>query len=180
MRQASVEEYFSLDAGSPLRHEYYDGAICVLPDSSLSHARITSNVLAALHRTECETFHGRMRLMTPSGLYTYPDLSAVCSEPEFIGEEERTTLLNPVLVGEVLSDTTRDYDRCEKFEMYRSIPSLREYVLIEQTRPSIEIRRRSLDRWTSSTIDSLDQVVHFASINVDLPLTRIYERVEFA
>jgi Uma2 family endonuclease len=180
-RQYSVEDYYFVDVGSPMRHEYFDGEIYAMPGSSLSHARITTNVLAALNSTACEAFHGDMRLMTPSGLYTYPDISVVCSEPEFIGEEERTTLLNPILIVEVLSDATHAYDRGEKFKMYRSIASLREYVLIEQKCPAIELRRRNADNtWSTSTVDSLDQIVHFASIDVDLPLTRIYERVEFA
>lgn len=183
-RQYSVKDYFFLEVGSPIRHEYFDGVIYAMSGGTRTHARIAVNVIAAfnnlLRGTPCEPFHGDMRVMTPSGLYTYPDASVACGGPEVIGDEERTTLLNPVVIVEVLSDSTRKYDRGEKFENYRSIPSLREYVLIEQTRASVEIRQRTAnDKWVTSTIDSLDQTVHLASINVDLPLASIYERVEF-
>jgi len=183
-RQYSVEDYLSLEAGSPARHEYYDGAIFLMSGGTRAHARIALNVASALDEvlndTPCEPYSSDMRLRTPSGLYTYPDVSVVCGEPELIGKEKETTLLNPTLIVEVLSDSTHGYDRGEKFELYRSITSLREYVLIEQTRASVEIRRRSAgNRWTTSVVASLDQSVHFASINVDLPLARIYRRVRF-
>jgi len=183
-RRYTVEDYYFVDVGSPIRHEYYDGEIYAMSGGTRTHARIGGNVFAALHEAlrgkACEPFNSDMRLMTPSGLHTYPDVSVVCGEAEVIGQEERTTLLNPIMIVEVLSDSTRAYDRGEKFEMYRSITSLREYVLIEQIRPSVELRRRAPDNeWTVFTTESLDQVVHLASIEIDLPLTRIYERVEF-
>lgn len=182
--QYTVEDYFFVDVGSPIRHEYYDGEIFAMSGGTRAHARIALNVASALDDalsdTPCEPYHSDMRLRTPSGLYTYPDVSVVCGEPELIGKEEETTLLNPTLLVEVLSDSTRAYNRGQKFEMYRSIASLREYVLIEQKRPWVELRRRTReDTWTASTVESLDQSVHLASINVDLPLARIYRRVRF-
>lgn len=183
-RRYTVEDYYFIDAGSPIRHEYFHGEIYAMSGGTRVHARIAGNVFAAFHTalrgTACEPFSSDMRLTTPSGLYTYPDVSVVCGQREVIGLEERTTLLNPVVLVEVLSDSTRQYDRGEKFEMYRSIASLRDYVLIEQSRPWVEHRRRSPEgEWTSFTAQSLDQVVRLASIEVDLPLAGIYERVEF-
>lgn len=188
MRQSqlhyTIEDYFFVDVGSPIRHEYYDGEIFAMSGGTRAHARIAVNIVSALDEalsdTPCEPYNSDMRVKTPSGLYTYPDASVVCGEPELIGDEERTTLLNPALLVEVLSDSTRAYNLGQKFEMYRSIASLREYVLVEQRRPSVELRRRSGDgNWTTSTVESLDQIAHFASINVDLPLARIYRRVRF-
>lgn len=183
-RQYTVEDYFFVDVGSPIRHEYFDGEIYAMSGGTRVHARIAVNVIvalgAALRGTPCEPFGGDMRVKTPSGLYTYPDASVVCGKVEEIGTEERTTLVNPVVIVEVLSNSTRKYDRGEKFENYRSIASLREYLLIEQTQPSVELRQRTANgEWTSTTIDSLDQSVHLASIDVGVPLASIYERVEF-
>jgi len=183
-RQYSVEDYFFVDVGSPIRHEYFDGEIHAMSGGTRTQARIAVNVVAALHvmlgGTRCEAFHGDMRVRTPSGLYTYPDASVVCGTAETVDVEERTTLLNPVVIVEVLSDSTRRYDRGQKFENYRSIPSLREYLLVEQTGPSVELRRRGAENeWTSSTFESLDQTVRLESIDVDLKLSTIYERVEF-
>lgn len=184
-RQYSVEDYYFLDIGSPIRLEYFEGDIYAMSGGTRAHSRITINVLtafrSALRGTQCEPYDGNMRVMTSAGLYTYPDASVVCGKSEMIGKDERTTLLNPTLIVEVLSDSTRKYDRGEKFENYRSIDSLREYLLIEQLRPSVELRRRSAENeWSTSTIESLDQSVHLASIDIDLPLTSIYELVEFA
>ena len=183
-RQYSVEDYFFVDVGSPIRHEYFDGEIYAMSGGTRTHARISGNVYAlldaALDGTRCEPFNGDMRVKTPSGLYTYPDASVVCGEAEVVDIEERTTLLNPVVLVEVSSASTHRYDRGEKFENYRSIPTLREYLLVEQTRPSVELRRRGAENeWIVSTIDSLDQSMHLESIDVDLPLARIYKRVEF-
>ena len=121
-----------------------------------------------------------MRVTTPSGLYTYPDVSVVCGEAEEIGEGDETTLLNPILIVEVLSDSTRRYDRGQKFENYRTIASLREYVLIEQDRPFVELRQRvAANEWKTSSVEGLAQSAHLASIGVDLPLAHIYKRVKF-
>lgn len=125
------------------------------------HASILRNVMVASWNGEHETFGSTMRLKT-----------------EFIGEE-RTTLLNPCAIVEVLSNATRAYDPGEKFESYRSIDSLQEYLLIEQVRPSVELCRRVGNQWTGFTFESLDQSVHLASIHVDLPLARIDKRVMF-
>jgi Uma2 family endonuclease len=157
-RQYSVEDYFFVDVGSLIRYEYFDGEILALSGGTRTRARISGNVVAfldaALDGTDCEPYHSDMRVKTPSGLYTYPDVSVVCGEAEEIGEGDETTLLNPVLL---------------------------EYLLIEQMRPSVELRRRIADnRWTTATVEALDQSVHLASINVDLPLARVYKRVKFA
>src|ERR1044072_7692049 len=118
-RRYTVEDYFFVEVGSPIKHEYLDGEIYAMAGGSRTHARIALNIAAALRDalsgTPCEAFTSDMRVMTPSGLYTYPAVSVVCGPADLAGAQERTTLLNPPVLAEVLSDSTRDYDRGEKF-----------------------------------------------------------------
>ncbi len=183
-RRYTVEDYFFVEVGSPIKHEYFGGEVYAIAGGTRVHARVATNVLTTLSEslrgTPCEAFTSDMRVMTPSGLYTYPDASVVCGEVHVIGGEERATLLNPVVLMEVLSDSTREYDCGEKFEMYRSISALRDVVLIEQSKPRVEHRHRArAEEWISRVFDALDQTVSLESIGVELPLARIYERVDF-
>jgi len=114
-----------------------------------------------------------------SGLYTYPDLAIVCGEPRFL-EGTTATLLNPIVLFEVLSPSTENYDRAGKFLLYRQIESLRQYVLIAQDAPLVEVRTRNADEtWTSAWYESLDDICRIDSAGIVLPLSEIYERVTF-
>lgn len=121
-----------------------------------------------------------MRVWIPkTRLYTYPDLIVVCGEPEFL-DDEFDTLLNPILVVEILSESTESYDRGDKFESYRSVPSLKEYVLTAQNRPHLEKYVKHGDGfWMLSEADGLDSTILLESINCNLPLVDIYDKVNF-
>src|SRR5260370_554229 len=147
------------------------------------HDRIAGNTVAFLHAalrgSRCEPFTSDMRIGTPCGLCTYPDVSVVRGAAEAAGRGQQTTLTNPIALVEVLSDSTRDYDRGEKFELYRSIPTLRHYLLIEQLVVRVEHRwLETSGEWARETKDSLGQSVVLSEIGIDLPLARIYERVD--
>jgi Uma2 family endonuclease len=181
-RHYTVDDYFGVEIGSPIRHEYFDGEIYAMAGGTREHDTIAGNVLAVFHEalrgSACQAFTSNMRVMTPSGLYTYPDVSIVCGPPDVGGIEERTTLRNPVVLVEVLSDSTRDYDRDDKFNLYRSIATLRHYLLIEQS--SVEIEHRSLEsngEWTSELKRSLVDSVRLESAGIELHMARVYERV---
>ena len=174
-----------LQKGAGIKLEYLDGEIWAMAGGTRAHERIAGNIFALLHNmlreSDREPFSGNMRVTAPSGLWTYPDISIVCGEAEVIGHDDETTLTNPVALAEVLSDSTRDYDRGDKFELYRSIPTLKHYLLIEQRAASVEHRwRNETGAWSSETMSSLDQSVTLADLGVDLPLSRIYERVELS
>ncbi len=119
-----------------------------------------------------------MRVSTPSGLYTYPDASIVCG-PKVSDASE--TISNTIVIVEVLSDSTRNYDRGEKFELYRSIPALRHYLLIEQAFSHVEHRRLEKDgSWSHEIAVSPDQIVHLSETGINLQVAQIYEGVEMA
>lgn len=178
-RQYTLDDYLSLQRGIEVKLEYFNGEIYVMAGGSAGHNRISRNVLklfdAALSGSSCEAFGSDMRVSTPSGLYTYPDATIVCG-PKVNNAAE--TLTNPIVIVEVLSDSTRNYDRGEKFELYRSIPTLRHYLLIEQNVHHVE--HRYMDADGSWSTESAEETVHLSEVGIDLRVAEIYEGVETA
>ena len=179
----SVEEYFQLEEMSETKHEYYNGQIFDMVGASRNHDFITGNIYLSLRRrldgTPCDVYTSDMRvLVKPNGLYTYPDVSVVCGEPEFI-HRQTDTLLNPTLIVEVLSPSTREYDRGPKFELYKALPSLRDYVLVEQDRVLVEVygRAKGGRKWSAQTYDNLKQAVRLRGFGCELPLREVYRKV---
>lgn len=135
-------EYLAWERAAPEKHELHDGEIFAMTGASFAHNKIVGNVVRelgnALRDRPCDVTPSDLRVKIPAaGLYTYPDALVVCGEPQF-EDAARDTLLNPTVIVEVLSDSTEAYDRGKKFRYYRSIPSLREYVLVAQDLPSVE------------------------------------------
>jgi Uma2 family endonuclease len=183
-RHYPIEEYFVAEQMSPFRHEYFAGEIFVMAGGSRNHDRLAGNVyaafLAALRGSACEAFTSNMRVRTPSGLYTYPDASIVCGPPDIVRIQGTETIGNPVVLVEVLSESTGDYDRGQKFELYQSISTLRDYVLIEQSRIEVEHRHLNGDGgWSSTTISGIHASVPLTGVELELPLALVYERVTF-
>ena len=182
-RHSTIEDYFCIEAAADIRHEFYQGAIFAMAGGSRNHNRIAGNVYAALRaalrNTPCEAFALDMRLWTPSGLYTYPDVLVICG-PIHLTNDRLETVTNPTVLVEVLSDSTRDYDQHEKFALYRSIPTFQEYVLIEQATVQVVHWVRSAgDTWTSRRYASLQDILACTTMACQIPLTDIYARVEF-
>ena len=135
-------EYLAQERVSPTRHEFFDGEIFDMAGTSRQHSLIAGNIFVRVHlalgATTCEVHGTDLRVHVPAtGLFTYPDISVACP-PKFLEPTPLDTLINPVLLVEVLSESTEAYDRGRKFENYRTIPSLREYVLVSQERVHIE------------------------------------------
>ena len=153
--------------------------------ASRKHNLIATNVAGELRERlrerECEVYQGDMRVrVSPTGLYTYPDVTVVCGKPEF-EDAEVDTRLNPKVLAEVLSPTTADYDRGGKFTHYRRLPSLHEYVLLSQDRPLVEhYVRQGQDEWLLTERSSLQDTLVLPSIRCQLPLSEIYLKVRFA
>jgi Uma2 family endonuclease len=184
-RHYTVEEYFYVETTSDIKHEYFDGEIFAMAGGSRDHDRISRNVLTffdqSLRGSRCEAFTSNMRIRTPSGLYTYPDASIVCGTPDILRIQGTDTIGNPVVLVEVVSESTGDYDRGQKFELYRSIPTLRDYLLIEQSKMTVEHRRYvSEAEWISRWMTSSDDVIRLAGVDLELPLSGVYAQVEFA
>ncbi|MBI3249262.1 MAG: Uma2 family endonuclease [Deltaproteobacteria bacterium] len=178
------DHYLALERQAKHRSEYINGSIFAMVGASRQHNLIAGNVFGEL-RTQlrgrpCEAYINDMRVkVSVTGLYTYPDVAALCGEPYF--EDARMdTLLNPNVIVEVLSDSTEAYDRGEKFAHYRRLESLRDYVLIAQNKVRVEHYVRQGDQWVLSEASDLASTVLLSSIGCEVGLRDIYERVEFA
>ena len=181
-------EYLELEHESDIKHEYHDGEILAMAGASHAHIRISGTINRLLGNQlsggPCEVYLSDMRVQsTAAKRYFYPDGSVVCGEPELL-EDKTATLLNPTVVIEVLSPSTANYDRVEKFRYYRQIPSLQDYVLIAQDRPHIECFSRNAaaaddDAWTYRDAYGLEASLAIPSIGCTLALAEVYERITF-
>jgi len=178
------EQYLALERKAEYKSEFVNGMIIAMAGVSRSHSLIVVNLarVVGLHLVgrPCEAHVSDMRVkVSPTGLYTYPDLAAVCGEA-FFDDEHTDTLLNPTVIVEVLSPSTEAYDRGEKFAHYRRLESLHEYVLVSQDKVRIESFVRQGAQWLLSEASSLDEVVRLESIGCELVLRDIYDKVRFA
>ena len=176
-------EYLAWERKQPFKNEYHNGQIIAMSGASRAHNLVTMNVANQLYNQlvdqECEVYANEMRVRaSPTVSYFYPDVVVVCGEPRF-EDDTFDTLLNPILVVEVLSPSTAAYDRGEKFEYYKQLTSLQEYILISQDRVRVESYRRQGTRWLHNTFDYLEDVLSLASIECEVPLRAIYRRVRF-
>src|SRR5580704_893346 len=129
-RHHTLDDYFDGENLSPIKHEFHQGEIVEMAGASLPHNEIAANVLSEfrskLRDPGCGAFGSSLRIQTPSGLYSYPDVSVICGAVQLLPERSATAT-NPVLLVEIISDATQDYDRGEKFTLYKQIPALRHY-----------------------------------------------------
>ena len=171
----SIEDYLAAEGGQSIRHEYVDGAVYAMAGASMNHNRITSNLVRLLgnHLVEqpCEVFSSDMLLQTSTTRYCYPDVMVSCQTQA----ENELLLASPLLLIEVMSHSTRKTDKEIKRLEYLQIPSLMEYVLIEQDFVEIDVLCRS-QHWQPSYYYLGDEVV-FESIELSLPVLEIYQRV---
>ncbi|NOT54552.1 MAG: Uma2 family endonuclease [Deltaproteobacteria bacterium] len=179
----TAEQYLALERQAQYRSEYINGFIFAMAGASRRHNLIAGNVFgelrAQLRGRPCEAYINDMRVkVSVTGLYTYPDVVALCGQPDF-EDTHLDTLLNPSVIVEVLSDSTEAYDRGEKFAHYRRLESLRDYLLIAQNQVRVEHYVRQGDNWLLSEASVLDGAIHLSSINCEVVLRDIYERVEF-
>lgn len=183
-RRYTLEEYIELDKNSDERYEYLDSEIFAMAGGSRDHARISGNVYSALERKllgrDCEAFNSDVRIKVPAAApYRYPDVSVVCGEQLIETIQGVETLLNPILLVEVLSISTAAYDLDAKFTAYQSIESFCEYLLIAQDRPHVIRYVRLPTGWLRTEFDGLENEVALESLNVTLALSEIYQRVSF-
>jgi Uma2 family endonuclease len=177
------EEYLALERQAQCKSEYYAGDIFAMAGASRWHNLIVANVVSELRSQlkgrPCTTYPSDMRVkVSPTGLYTYPDVTVVCGEAQF-EDLQQDTLLNPTLIVEVLSESTEAYDRGGKFAHYRKLASVMEYVIIAPTKPHIEHYIRQADnRWLLAEADSLRDTVQLPSIDCQLALVEVYDKVE--
>lgn len=176
-------EYLALERKSETRSEYLAGRIFVMSGATRRHNLIAGNLYreinSQLRGRPCEAYVSDMRVkVAPTGMYTYPDIVALCGEPR-LEDSHGDTLLNPAVIVEVLSDSTEAYDRGEKFAHYRRLETLREYVLVAQNKVRVEHYRREGDAWVLSEISDPEGTLHLPSIDCRVSVSAIYEKVDF-
>jgi len=177
------EDYLAIERSTDFKSEYFDGEIFAMTGASEPHNLIVINTVRELSlqlkKRPCKLYANDMRVkVDPTGLYTYPDLVVVCGKAR-LEDAHLDTLLNPTLIVEVLSDSTEAYDRGRKFEHYRKLESLAEYVLISQHWPHVESYLRQPDHhWLLTECSGLDGVLRLESIDCELALAEIFDKVE--
>jgi Uma2 family endonuclease len=179
----SPGQYLALERKAEHRSEYLNGQIIAMSGASREHNVIALNlareISGRLRGGPCETYVSDMRVrVLPTGLYTYPDVVVVCGDRRF-EDDCLDTLLNPTVIVEVLSPSTESYDRGRKFGHYRHVESLREYVLVAQDRPAVEHYTRRDGEWVLTDVTGPDAVLRLASVGCEVPLSEVYDRIEF-
>ncbi|MEK6300679.1 MAG: Uma2 family endonuclease [Acidobacteriota bacterium] len=189
----TIEEYLESELVSEERREYLDGQVYLMAGESPAHGTICMNlsriISTQLLRTPCQAFSKDTKVrsgtssMTPKsakGLFSYPDIVVICGEPQYY-DEHRHVVINPSVIIEVLSDSTEAFDRGAKFFRYRSWnPSLTDYILVWQSEPIVEHYLRQSDGgWSIYVYESIEDSVFIKSINCNLRLAEVYDRVVF-
>lgn len=172
-------EYVAQEQASDTKHELVNGEIFAMAGGTIEHgrlaSRVTATLLAQLRGRPCEAFSSDVRVrVLATGLATYPDLSIVCGRLAH-DPEDTNTIVNPIVLVEVLSDSTEAYDRGEKFAHYQRIPSLKEYVIVSQRGPRIEVFQRNEDgkSWTLYVAEASESV-NLASIQCRIAVDEVY------
>jgi Uma2 family endonuclease len=180
----SAQDYLRLEREAEHKHEYFSGEIRAMVGASYVHnticASLTISIGGQLRGKNCSVVGSDQRLQILSGsAFTYPDLTVVCGKPEFNEEKKPDTLLNPTLLVEVLSPSTSQHDRSDKFMLYRQVPSLQQYLMIDSTTAHAELYTRDeLGRWIFTETRDLTAVLDLSSIGCQVPLAEVYAGVE--
>ena len=176
-----VEEYLELEENSAVKHEYIDGHVYAMAGGTVDHGIIAVNAVAVLRPLlrggPCRVYNSDVKVRLGPRRFVYPDVSVSCDERDR-ADGRATFISHPRLVIEVLSPTTADYDRGDKFEMYRALPSLEEYVLISTEQPAVEVRSRRDDREWHRTVFGPEDEVLLPSIGVSIPIAALYEDID--
>ena len=179
------EEYLTIERKAEYKSEYVNGEMFAMAGASERHVLIVTNIVVELggqlRRRPCTVYSTDLRLrVSPTGLYTYPDVVVVCGQARF-ADDQKDTLLNPTLIIEVLSDSTKDYDRGGKFQHYRTLASLTEYVLVSQETCHVErYVRQPENRWLLSETNEVKDTIHLSTIECDLVLAEVYDKVDLS
>ncbi len=178
----TTEEYFEIEEAADCKSEYYHGQLFAMTGASHAHNVIAVNIAAALHAAlqdrDCFVYAGDMKVQADPKLhYTYPDVSVVCGDIQFV-EDRDDVIANPVVIVEVLSKSTMNYDRGAKFRAYRKIPSLRDYIVVDQYTYFVEHYAKKEDLWVLRDVSRMDEGLFIDSLEIELTMEQIYLRVD--
>ena len=195
-RYYTVEEYLEMENASQEKHEYFRGEIFplnrevsveginLMSGAGFTHNLLFSNIFVQLgvklKGSKCTPFGSDMRLNIPDNtLFTYPDISVYCNDIKHLDNDENTNLF-PTVIIEILSPSTKNYDRGDKFKLYRDIPTLKEYILVDSECVSIEaFHINKKQNWELKEYKNLDEQLNFVSLGFEIPLREIYDHVRF-
>ena len=176
------EQYLAIERAAEIKSEYYDGQMFAMSGGTAPHSFIAANLIfalgTALRGRNCRVSTSDLRVrVSPAGPFVYPDAAVVCGQL-LLADDYKDTMLNPAVVFEVLSKSSEAYDRGFKFAQCRTIESLREYVLVSQTEPRLEVFLRLSDgSWNLREFVGMDAVCHLAGIDCNIALADVYEGV---
>jgi len=178
------EEYLERERQAETKSEYLRGEVFAMAGGTLRHARIVTSLVRRLgdklSRRPCDVYSTDVRLaISQASLYTYPDVMVICGESVAI-DDRQDTVTNPLLIVEVLSDSTKNYDRGQKFQYYRSLPSLMEYLTVAQDEVHVEQHaRQTSGQWLLTEYSDIGATVSLPSLQIELRIADIYEKVDF-
>ena len=178
----SIAEYLAFEREAEERHEYHDGELFAMAGGTKPHSKLGANIITELtlieRRTGCTTFNGDAKIRIDAvNRFLYPEASMVCGPIES-SEHDPEAIINPVLIAEVLSESTEAYDRGEKFRLYRHLPSFREYLLIDQAQPIVSVFfRREENVWEMREISGLAAAIPLQSLGAEIQMADLYRNV---
>jgi len=181
-QKISIEEYLEMENASLEKNEYYKGEVFAMPGAKVQHVNISDNILADLKQKlkgkSCKPYGSDLRIHIQSNtLFTYPDISIICGEIITLNDDEYN-VLNPSVIIEVLSKSTRNYDRGDKFKLYRDIPTLKEYVLVDSETINIEaFRLNENNHWELEEYNSVENILFIKTVDEKIAISEIYEGV---
>lgn len=182
-QKISIEAYLEMENAASEKHEYYKGEVFAMSGAKLPHNTIAGNFFVALMNKlrgkKCKPYNSYQRIHIPSNtLFTYPDISIVCGEVITLNNDEYN-VLNPTVIVEVLSRSTKNYDRGEKFKLYRGITTLKEYILVDSQSVHIEVfRLNEKNHWELEEYNDVNTLFEVRAINEQILISEIYDSVK--
>jgi len=184
----TVKEYIKREHESDNKYEYHDGEIYALAGGTLNHGMLCGNIFGELRsklkekQSNCKPYTSEIKVfIEKTNSFVYPDSMVICGDIEK-SELEKNSVTNPILIVEVLSKSTSDYDRGDKFYLYRQLSSLKEYVLIEQDRYVVDVHYKSenSDLWRITRYEGKDQTLQLQSIGIEISMKDLYDDLDFS
>lgn len=180
----TIEEYLELERAAIEKHEYYQGEIFAMSGALLPHIIITGNTFSFLHQKlkgkSCRPFNSDMRThVEKNTLFTYPDITVVCGEVNTLNSDN-FNLINPTIIIEILSKSTKSYDRGDKFKLYRDVPTLKEYILINSEAIGVEaFRLNEKSHWELEEYKEIEDILQIPTLQLSIPLAEVYDDTSF-
>ncbi len=185
LNNISVADYISIEKENDIKYEYHNGTIYALAGGTFNHGAICGNIFGEMRsalkekESDCRAYTSEIKVhIAKEKAYVYPDAMVICGAVAY-AKNEINSITNPILIVEVLSHSTSNYDRGAKFHKYRQLESLQEYLLIEQDEAAVELYKRVNDLWKITRVEGLETSIDLSSLGISVKLASIYEGIVF-